>query len=419
MNFNTWRKEYDSYSLKDQQKIINDLEERYPNQKQFTFSEVDEFISENSPQKVLEIGGWKGHLAHEILKENKTIELWHNYEICSNAKDKSVCKDERYKCIIAPDFVWNLDVFDNYDVCILSHVVEHIKEPELRKLFKKLKNIRYFYIEAPIEEDGQRWGNYQGTHILKCGWNSIKEMLVHYEETIINENIRTYRKLKSGISYCYFTYNMVKQSSEEWVRESFDSIRNQSDDIMIVDYSSDDNIEKIAKEYGFRFFRIDKVKGIAFHDAKLWNKGIHEAKYDLFVPISPDCIYEEDLSNFILEWYKCYGHKKYHLLLYHIKEDIDGIKKGLYGFSGVFYRPYLLKIRGCDERTHIRGGYERGTHRYTLRMMLEYYDLKPFYTIKNTHRHHEPRGITGFVSNFSTTTMRMNLKKILMKLLKQ
>ena len=36
------------------------------------------------------------------------------------------------------------------------------------------------------------------------------------------------------VSYCYFTCNMVKLNGEKWVRESFDSIKNQSDDILVV-----------------------------------------------------------------------------------------------------------------------------------------------------------------------------------------
>ena len=77
-----------------------------------------------------------------------------------------------------------------------------------------------------------------------------------------------------GISYCFFTCNVIEQNGEEWVRESFDSIKGQSDDIMVVDYSSDDNIEEIAKEYNFKFFTIDKVKDIPYHEAKLFNKGV-------------------------------------------------------------------------------------------------------------------------------------------------
>ena len=193
-SFNKWRDEYDSYSLKDQKEIINQLEIKYPNQKQYSTPEVKKFLSNIPSPKILEIGGWKGHLAYEILKDNRLIKFWHNYEICSNAKDKCICKDKRYECIIAPDFVWNVGVLNGYNICILSHVIEHIKEEELRKLFDKIKDVKYIYIASPLKETGQTWKNYCGTHILKCGWNSIRKMLNNYKEKIINKNIRIYER---------------------------------------------------------------------------------------------------------------------------------------------------------------------------------------------------------------------------------
>ena len=222
-----------------------------------------------------------------------------------------------------------------------------------------------------------------------------------------------------GVSYCYFTCNMVKLNGEKWVRESFDSIKNQSDDILVVDYSSDDNIKEIADEYDFRFFTVDKVEGLPFHDAKLWNKGIYEAKYDLIVPISPDCIYDENLTEFILEWYGYYGHKKYLLTSYYIKQLPNKRLSGVSGVMAVYYRPYLLKARGCDERTYIRGGPNRGTHRYSLRIMMEVFGLKQFWVVmKSFHRYHKFRSpglskvsFDKFLGKFTTTSMIRPMKE--------
>lgn len=192
--FNNWRKNYDTYTLDDQKRIINKLEEKYPNQKQFSRGEIYKFFLNRTCKKIVEIGGWKGDLANEVLNNNKTIELWNNYDICSNAKDKAICKDVRYNCIIPDDFVWNLNQFETYDTCILSHVIEHIKEEELQKLFIKLKNIKHIYIAAPIDKDKNNWNNYCGTHILKCGWNKVSAMLKGYKEEIVNNGVRFYTK---------------------------------------------------------------------------------------------------------------------------------------------------------------------------------------------------------------------------------
>jgi len=216
------------------------------------------------------------------------------------------------------------------------------------------------------------------------------------------------------ISYSFFTYNIIKQNGEEWIRESFDSIKNQSDDIIVVDCNSDDNIKEIAEEYGFRFFRIIE-KNLRFHDAKMFNKAVYESKYDLFVPVTPDAIFDKDLSDFILEWFEKYGFRKYILFIYYLNQIQDKTIKSISGFSGVFYKPLLYKIRGCDERTYIRGGSQKGAHRYTKRIMLEVYCLKPFYTIlENIHRYHPVRRFSStskVLSNFTSTDMIESLKE--------
>lgn len=199
-----------------------------------------------------------------------------------------------------------------------------------------------------------------------------------------------------GISYSYHTYNMVKQNGEKFVRESFESLKGQSDDIMVIDYSSDDNIEEITGDYGFRFFKVDKVKGVPYHDAKLYNKAIYESKYDLFVTVNQDVVYDKDLTKFFLEWYEKNGHKKYFLMLKPKQEFENKTVGGHYGRFGLYYRPLLLKIRGCDERTYVRGGSVMGAHRYMILIMLKVYGLELLYIIKNIHKWHPQRELTRY-----------------------
>ena len=192
-NFNEWREKYDSYSFKQQKEINNRFESLFPRQQKFVTKEVVNFLKDIPNPKILEIGGWKGELAFQTLAQNKKIILWHNYDICSNAIDKNICKDERFKSIVLTDFAWNLDIFSEYNTCILSHIIEHVRKHELEKLFKKLKNIKYFYIQAPLNSPYllSGWNNFYGTHILECGWKGITNMLKNYNETII---INTSRK---------------------------------------------------------------------------------------------------------------------------------------------------------------------------------------------------------------------------------
>ena len=168
-DFNKWRAEYDSYSFEKQKELNNELEKVAPNQIQHKAEIVGEFLRKIPNAKVLE------------------ILLWHNYDICSNAIEKNVCKDTRFKGIVLTDFAWNLDIWKDYNIVILSHIIEHIRKRELIKLFDKFKHIKYIYIDAPLNDPyrGIEWKNYCGTHILECGWDQITKILKNYKETII------------------------------------------------------------------------------------------------------------------------------------------------------------------------------------------------------------------------------------------
>jgi len=192
-NFNEWREKYSSYSFKEQKEIYNRLELLYPKQQQFNAKEISNFLRNIRNPKILEIGGWKGELASQILAQNKNIVLWHNYDICSNAIDKNICKDKRFKAILLTDFAWNLDIFSEYNTCVLSHVIEHVKKHEVMKFFNKIKHIKYIFIDAPLNNPYffQKWRNYVGTHILECGWDGVKNMLKGYNLKLNGNSLST------------------------------------------------------------------------------------------------------------------------------------------------------------------------------------------------------------------------------------
>lgn len=191
-NFNEWRENYDTYSFEQHKELNNILEEISPRQQQHNTEEVINFLKDIPNAKVLELGGWKGELANKVLLTNKDIILWHNYDICSNAIDKNVCKDERFKGIVLTDFAWNLDIFSGYNVCIMSHVVEHMKLYEFKSFLDKIKHIKYIYIDCPLNDPYNRmkWKNYCGTHILNAEWSDITKALKGYNETIIIDTPR-------------------------------------------------------------------------------------------------------------------------------------------------------------------------------------------------------------------------------------
>ena len=195
-----------------------------------------------------------------------------------------------------------------------------------------------------------------------------------------------------GVSYAFNVCDIIEQHGEKWIRETFDSIKNQSDDIIVIDYNSNDNIKEIAEEYGFRFFRIEKTNGLPYHDAKMWNKAIHEAKYDIFMMLQSDAVWDKNLTNYILKWYEEHDYKKNVLTVNLLFNQIlNGKFSSQHGYIMVYYRPFLLKVRGTDERTYMGEGFDRGTHRYSIRIMFEIFNLKRFHIHSNSmHRAHPP-----------------------------
>jgi hypothetical protein len=115
----------------------------------------------------MEIGGWTGDLAGLILKDNKTILEWNNYDII---EPPTTCKDSRYSTIVYEDWLWKSDRLSTdphyqYDVLVASNVLEHMTYEEVHKLFNWLPKIPILVIILPYLQ--RNWHNYHGAHIYR------------------------------------------------------------------------------------------------------------------------------------------------------------------------------------------------------------------------------------------------------------
>jgi len=190
------------------------------------------------------------------------------------------------------------------------------------------------------------------------------------------------------ITFSFYTFDIIKQRGIKWVKQVFDSIKGQSDDIIVVDYSSTDNIEQVVKSYGFRFFRIEKTPNVYFHMSKMTNKSIFEAKNDLFVRIPMDVIYPLNFAQLILDYYKDHDPKKITLRFLVKILDKNGRHTGRNGTIEVCYRPFLIKGRGIDERM----SYYLGEHSYYLMLAARVFKQKVvLHPKKLDHKHHGGR----------------------------
>jgi len=164
----------------------------YPEQAHYNLEFAKKAFDIVKPKVVTEIGGWKGDLAYEILKDS-SIEKWYNIEISQNAIDKTKCKDQRHEYIKPDSFNW-FDKIEMKGMIVSTHFIEHLSNQNFETLCKFIKEVEYIYFEAPLENDGQTWENYVGTHILTYGWNKVKELLHSHEVILENNYCKLFKK---------------------------------------------------------------------------------------------------------------------------------------------------------------------------------------------------------------------------------
>ncbi|OGM08450.1 hypothetical protein A2Z67_06010 [Candidatus Woesebacteria bacterium RBG_13_36_22] len=198
-DFNKWRENYDRFSYKEQQSEYNIIYEAGPVQRSFHLPSVKEFLLQCKPSVVLEIGGWDGGLASEILFDNSFdfIHCWYNFEICEEAVKRGL-KNIRYFPLIPETWVWEIEL-PNADVLIASHFIEHIKVKQLKQVISKLpESIQFVFLQAPLEENGDdiSWQNYYGSHILEVGWKQVELIMENkgFKGSLINSEVRVFSK---------------------------------------------------------------------------------------------------------------------------------------------------------------------------------------------------------------------------------
>jgi glycosyltransferase involved in cell wall biosynthesis len=172
-----YRKHYDKMTFADLNKVANKWLHIYPEQASYTLPLVIRWFEEHvsQPAMVLEIGGWRGDLAGEILSRFSQVECWHNFDVISDASTQK-CRDERYRLIPLNDYIWNLKLPVSYNALIATHVIEHLKWREVKSLIKWIpEQIDTVLFEIPIVESAENynWQGHHSTHILEKGWKQI------------------------------------------------------------------------------------------------------------------------------------------------------------------------------------------------------------------------------------------------------
>ena len=111
------------------------------------------------------------------------------------------------------------------------------------------------------------------------------------------------------------------------------------------------------------------------------NKSIIEAKYKLYLGVTPDIIYHKDTTAYILEFYRKHYRFKESLILQARKDNTEFRSPMI-----VQDIDLLLKARGLDERITFYGN----EHAYLNNIPLKIFKLKPTYVYEPLRLQHRP-----------------------------
>jgi len=176
IDWNAWRERYDEMTFADQQAFYDQVFEQFPEQARFSTRVLDRFLAHIAAERldVVELGGWNGGFATEILPRHPEIASWVNCEISLAAIAGSVCMDPRYHGRALGEWYWQRHVVT--DLFVASHVLEHLKLRDVLKVFDAT-HAKWLYLQSPLGEEASNWRNYRGSHILEVGWRALGEAL--------------------------------------------------------------------------------------------------------------------------------------------------------------------------------------------------------------------------------------------------
>jgi hypothetical protein len=175
IDWNAYRTAYDRMSFADVVAFHDKVWDKHPIQEHYSPAHLAAFFA-NLGGRVLEVGGWRGEAARQILSTTDIIR-WDNYEICRGAAESPVTDDPRYRSIHPTDWPWLLPVGD-YEVAVLAHVIEHIRANQLALLVGWLEQngVENVYVESPLRDIGRSWRGQSSAHVLEIGWPEVTRM---------------------------------------------------------------------------------------------------------------------------------------------------------------------------------------------------------------------------------------------------
>jgi len=181
--FDLWRESYDKLTYVEQVDFYNAVESQWRTQKHFRVSDVVSALNHaRRPMRVLEFGGWKGHLAARMIDYYKdALAEWTNIEICEKAIQKTCTRSQKYRVIKPDRFDWfSRERTYVADACVSTDFIEHLSNAHFDQLARYVSGIPVVYFGSPIGKNGHEWDGFVGSHILTYGWVDVNRIMEGY-----------------------------------------------------------------------------------------------------------------------------------------------------------------------------------------------------------------------------------------------
>ena len=163
LDWNQWRNDYDEMSFADHQAFNAEAARLHPEQRCWDAEACATFLEERRPASVVELGGWDGSLAAEMLARFPSIRSWTNFDITPDVPQ--ACDDPRYLRRVLTNWPWRLA--PKADALVASHVFEHMRMREVEWLLDRW-DVDSVYVDIPISGP-PNWDGYTGSHIIEAG----------------------------------------------------------------------------------------------------------------------------------------------------------------------------------------------------------------------------------------------------------
>lgn len=170
IDWDAYRAAYDLMSWDDQRAFYDRVWDQHPVQLHYDAEACARFLEATRPATVMEIGGWRGELAGEMLARYDWIGSWHNREVCAGAATNPATDDPRYRANVPTTWPWHVPL--RAEAFVASHTIEHMNARQLDELFRAT-SARAMFLASPLTDDGQDWAGYGGSHVLTIGWRDV------------------------------------------------------------------------------------------------------------------------------------------------------------------------------------------------------------------------------------------------------